>query len=167
MPSNGTSRHILPASFIAVRKRSTLSNGTVRSAVPWKIMHGGTSFVMCCKGDISFTRLNLSSERLFFDNSIRSTAGLKSTNAFGLELIFRSSLSSSSPSITLVHAATWPPAEPPPAAILFGLTPSRAALALTQRMADLPSATHSNGVVPCLFLTRYSAEIAIIPREAK
>ena len=43
---------------------------------------------------------------------------------------------------------TWPPAEPPPAAILLGSTPSSAACWRTQRMADLPSLTHSMGEVP-------------------
>ena len=34
-------------------------------------------------------------------------------------------------------------------------------------MADFPSFTHSCGVVPWRFFTRYSAEIATMPREAR
>ena len=42
--------------------------------------------------------------------------------------------------------------------------PSLPAFIRTKRTADLPSSTHSKGVVLCLFFTRYSAEIATMPR---
>jgi len=85
----------------------------------------------------------------------------------GFGLMVLSSAGSSKPSTNAVAAARCPPADPPPAASRSGSMPSFAALARTQRMADLASATQAKGSTPWLFFVRYSTAIATIPREAR
>jgi len=73
------------------------------------------------------------------------------------------------PSIDAVAAATWPPAEAPPATILFGSTPSVLAFFRMYRIALFPSSMQSHGIfVPGqLFRIRYSALMPTNPLVAK
>ena len=69
--------------------------------------------------------------------------------------------------VDIIDLGMGNPADPPPEATRPGSMPSFAALARTQRMADLASATQAKGSTPWLFLVRYSTAIATIPREAR
>ena len=98
----------------------------------------------------------------------KSTGGqIEKISWHGRELIAASSSGSSNPAKVPVAAATCPPAEPPPAAKRSGSTPNSSACRRIQRIADLPSFTHSAGEVPSRLLTRYSAAIATMPRDAR
>jgi len=68
--------------------------------------------------------------------SLLSITGLKRSKACGFGLTEKSSLGSSKAWIVAVVAATCPPADPPPAMIIFGSTPNFAAFPRIQRTAD-------------------------------
>lgn len=84
-----------------------------------------------------------------------------------MQLTLRSSFLSLKSVSVAVAAAMWPPAEPPLARILLGSIPSSLAWERAHLMADFASLTHSLGVVAWFTFVRYSAEMAIMPLEAR
>ena len=144
---------VIPAFFKSASNFSAADTGMSLSLDPRKTSVGGSSGVMLCAGEIA-GKCSLMRECPYPSGPLSYT-GLKRSSALGFELVsLFLSAGSSNPLQIQVAAATWPPAEPPPAPILSGSTPSRAALARIQRIADLPSRTQASGLVPCLFLTR-------------
>ena len=128
---------------------------------------GDTSWIGACERPFIFCSAIARTDSGIRSSQAMASAGLNNMRAFGFALIDLSSEEALNSSITAVHAARCPPAEPPAAAIRLGSTPKFSAWERTHRIADFASSMQSSILTGCRDETRYSTVIATMPRFAK